>query len=131
MKKFCLSLLCLAIMGLSTVPAWAIKPFSDAFKKKYVEGNANAAFVEAVGAQKCNVCHMGDKSKKDRNAYGIALSKHLKKADFTGDAKKFDPMTEEGAKAIAEGLGKAEAEKNADGKTFGDLIKAGTLPGGK
>ena len=29
-----------------------------------------------------------------------------------------------------EGLQKAEGEKSAGGKTYGDLIKAGKLPGG-
>jgi hypothetical protein len=30
---------------------------------------------------------------------------------------------------VADALKAAEAEKNADGKTFGELMKAGTLPG--
>ena len=129
MKKFCLSMLFMAIVSLSTMPAWAIPPFAEAFKKKYVEGNKDQAFVDAVGAAKCNVCHMGEK-KKDKNEYGKAVGMHLKKADFTGDAKKFDPKSEEGAKAIAEGLTKTEAEKSAAGKTFGEIIKSGKLPGG-
>jgi hypothetical protein len=128
MKKFCLSMLFMAIASMSTVPVWAIPPFGEAFGKKYVEGNGNAAFVDAVKGAKCNVCHMGDK-KKDKNAYGIAVAKHLKKADFTGDSKKFDPKSEEGAKALAEGLDKAAAEKSSGGQTFGELIKAGKLPG--
>ena len=31
-------------------------------------------------------------------------------------------------KYIQEGLQKAEAEKSASGKTFGEMLKAGTLP---
>jgi hypothetical protein len=127
MKKFSISLLCLAILSMSTLSAWAIPPFGEAFKKKYVEGNGNAAFVEAAGAAKCNVCHMGEK-KKDKNEYGNAVAKHLKKADFTGDAKKFDPKAADGAKALADGLAAAEAEKSAAGKTFGEIIKGGSLP---
>ena len=32
-------------------------------------------------------------------------------------------------KLIADALTKAEAEKNADGKTYGELLKAGQMPG--
>ena len=32
------------------------------------------------------------KEKKDKNEYGKAVGKFLKKADFTGDAKKFDDV---------------------------------------
>ena len=126
MKKFCLSMLCLAILGLATVPAWAIPPFAEAFKKQYTE-KGNSAFDEAVKGAKCNVCHMGEK-KKDKNEYGKAVGKFLKKADF-GEGKT-DPKSDDGKKAIAEGLTKAEAEKSAAGHTFGEVIKSGKLPGG-
>jgi hypothetical protein len=128
MKKFCLSLLCLALLSLATAPAWAIPAIDAAFKKAYVEGNTNAKFVEAAGAAKCNVCHVG-KDKKMKNEYGTTVAKFLKKADI-GPGKTVDPTTDEGKKTLAEGLEKAAAEKNASGKTFGELLKAGELPGG-
>ena len=125
MKKFSLLLACLVLV-LSAAPAWAIPPFSDAFKKAYVKpGEPLDAKVMEV---KCNVCHMG-KEKKDKNEYGKAVGKFLKKADFTGEAKKYDDVKGEAAqKALAEGLKSAEAEKSSSGKPFGELIKAGELP---
>ena len=69
------------------------------------------------------------KPKKMRNEFGVAVSKHLKK-DGVGPGKPIDPSTAAGQKAIAEGLAKALAEKRADGKSFGEVIKEGELPAG-
>ena len=126
MKKYCRSLLCLAVIAMCSASAWAIPPFDAAFKKMYVkEGDALDAKVKET---KCNVCHMG-KEKKDKNEYGKTVGKYLKKADFTGDAKKFDDVkSDEAQKAIATGLKSAEGEKSSGGKSFGELIKAGELP---
>ena len=69
------------------------------------------------GKLSCAVCHP-TKSKKERNNYGAALGKALEKKNETDEAK------------IKEALVKTEKEKSAtEGKTFGDLIKAGELPG--
>ena len=74
----------------------------------------DAATAEGV---KCNVCHFGEK-KTNRNDYGKAVGEAL------GATKVTD------AKAIEEALKKAEAGKSSvEGKTFGDLIKMGKLPG--
>lgn len=65
----------------------------------------------------CNMCHP-EKNKKKRNNYGTALQKQLSKKNETDEDK------------IKEALTKVESEKSAtEGKTFGDLIKAGELPG--
>lgn len=65
----------------------------------------------------CAVCHPS-KSKKERNNYGAALTKALDKKNESDAAK------------IAEALKKTEKEKSAtEGKTFGELIEAGELPG--
>jgi hypothetical protein len=127
MKKSCLMLFCLALVGTSAESAWAIPPFDLAFKKEYVA--AGSPLAEKVAEVKCNVCHKGT-MKKDRNEFGMAVSKYLKKADFAGDDKKFDPKSPEGAAKLKEGLEKATAEKSSSGKTFGELLKAGELPGG-
>lgn len=124
MKKLSVLLACLVLV-FSAAPAWAIPPFNEAFKKEYVKPGTPLA--DKVMEVKCNVCHMG-KEKKEKNEYGKAVGKYLKKADFTGDAKKFDPKSEEGLKALADGLKSAEAEKSSGGKSYGDLIKAGELP---
>jgi hypothetical protein len=122
-KVFVCVLLGLVVTGLSMQRAAALPPFNVAWKAKYVEGNGNGKFAEAAETAKCNVCHMGA-SKKDRNEYGKAVSKYLTKAKYSqikddeAAAKKY----------ILDALQKAEAEKSAAGKSYGELIKAGKLP---
>lgn len=124
MKKVCVCLV-LALFGmiLSVESVSALPPFNKEWTAKYAEGNAKLA--EAANTAKCNVCHMGT-SKKDRNAYGMAVSKYLTKA-------KYNEIKDDEAAAkkyILEGLDKAAADKNPAGKSYGDLLKAGELPGG-
>lgn len=124
MKKVCLTLLFGAfVVSLTVGTASALPPFAKEWTAKYVTGNENKAFVEAAGTAKCNVCHEGT-SKKMHNVYGKAVKKHLTKADF-------EPVKTDADKAkkyITDGLTKAEAEKSAGGKTYGELLKAGTPP---
>ncbi len=71
------------------------------------------------GKVSCAVCHPS-KSKKDRNNYGAAMTKALGAKKVKDTAK------------IKEALEKIAKEKSAtEGKTFGDLIKEGELPGTK
>lgn len=86
-------------------------------RPNYLKGFAKKYDGLAADAKKakCGVCHYG-KSKKNRNDYGKALMKNIKK-------------NEKAAAKIAEALEKTEAAKNAKGETFGSLIKAGKLPG--
>lgn len=66
---------------------------------------------------KCGICHYGE-SKKNLNDYGTTLGKALDAKNVKDAAK------------IAEALKKIEAEKSkTEGKTFGDLLKEGKLPG--
>jgi hypothetical protein len=68
---------------------------------------------------KCAICHPG-KEKKERNIYGIALTKFLGQENVKEETK------------VKEAFQKAEAEKSAvNDKTFGDLLKAGKLPASK
>jgi hypothetical protein len=122
----------LAAVGLLLVTsapdlAVAVIPFSKAWTARYVDGNANKEFVAAAGAAKCNVCHKGA-SKKEHNEYGLALKKHLKKKEYEA-LNAANPAA--AAKYIQDGLDAAAKEKNAAGKTFGELIKEGKLPGGQ
>jgi hypothetical protein len=103
--------------GPAACPAFAIKQFADEFKEVYVKDGSPLA--TAVEAAKCNVCHVG-KNKKDRNAYGEELAKLLDKKTDKEDKAKIKQALEAVAK-----LPSKEA-----GKTFGDLIAAGQLPGG-
>ena len=75
--------------------------------------------VKEAKDAKCAICHPG-KEKKERNNYGVALTKLLGAEKVTEDAK------------VKEALKKAEAEKSAvDNKTFGELLKEGKLPAPK
>lgn len=82
------------------------------FKKKYKKISTLAKKT------RCFVCHASKKNKKERNDYGRALKGALGKKDEKDIAK------------IVEAMDKAAREKSSvDGKTFGDLIKDGKLPG--
>jgi hypothetical protein len=125
MKSVCLSLvLGLIAAAVCVQSASALPPFNKEWTAKYVEGNGNAKFVEAVSTAKCNVCHEGT-SKKQHNAYGKVVQKFLTKTKYN-EIKEDEAA---GKKYILEGLQKAEAEKSPSGKTYGELLKGGTLPG--
>ena len=122
MKKVCACVVMLVlVVGFSLRSASALPPFNKEWVAKYNAGDKNAVFAEA----KCNVCHAGE-SKKMKNEYGKAVGKYLTKA-------KYNEIKEDEAAAkkyIIEGLQKAEGEKGGSGKSYGDVIKAGKLPGG-
>ena len=122
MKRACVGIAaCLVAVAFSLQSASALPPFNKEWTGKYNPGDKNATYVEA----KCNVCHEGT-SKKMKNEYGKAVGKYLTKA-------KYNEIKDDEAAAkkyILEGLQKAEAEKGAGGKSYGELIKGGKLPGG-
>lgn len=112
--------LAMAVVTVSAArPAYAIKQFFDEFKEMYVKADGSAeekSLAEAVETAKCNVCHVG-KSKKDRNAYGEALSELLDKNEDKSNVEK-----------IRASLEKVAGMESPDGGTFGDRMKAGKLP---
>jgi len=108
----------------STREAFARKQYMDEFKAMYAKADGSAAekaLAAEVETAKCNVCHVGS-VKKDRNAYGNALSERLDKNDK--DAAKIKKVLGEVA-ALSSDPAKAGAP------TFGALIKEGKLPAGK
>lgn len=110
--------------------AFAIKPFNDVFKKKYVEESKDEEFKTLVNDKaKCNLCHIQGENKKIRNPYGEAsLKAGLVKKEFEAKLKADKAQAE---KEIMEILEKVEAMTPEGGKeTFGERIKAGKLPGG-
>lgn len=124
MKKVCVCLtLVVLALGWSYQSASALPPFNKEWMAKYKEGNGNAKFVEAIDTAKCNVCHEG-MSKKMKNEYGKAVGKFLTKAKYN-EVKDDEAAAK---KYILEGFQKAEAEKSAGGKSFGEMFKAGELP---
>lgn len=116
-----------AVFAFLATPAVAIKPFKDEFEAKYVKEESKdakeKAFAEAVEKAKCNVCHQG-KTKKERNVYGTALSVLLDKTEDKENVKKVQKSLD-----IVSRL-KSDL-KDPKSPTFGDLIKAGKLPGGE
>lgn len=74
--------------------------------------------VKEAKTAKCKICH--GKTKKERNDYGQTLAKMLAAKNEKDKAK------------IEAALKKTEGEKSSiEGKTFGDLLKEGKLPGAK
>lgn len=114
MSRIACAAVCVAVLGLclaSTTPAEARPPYLAAFKTEY------PAMMEKAEATKCNICHFGDK-KSNQNDYAKAFGGKLGAKNVKEAAK------------IAEALKAAEGEASStEGKTFGDLIKAGELPG--
>lgn len=112
--------------GLGVETASAIPPFKKEFDAKYVNKDSQdpvaVAFVEATEKVKCNVCHKG-KDKKLRNAYGEALAQLLDKKEDAKNPEKIQQALDKVAS-----LPSNPEDENAP--TFGDLIKAGKLPGG-
>jgi hypothetical protein len=125
MKKVCVTVVfCLLAVAFCMQTATALPPFQKEWKAKYTpEGSSNTKLVQAAETAKCNVCHMGT-SKKDHNPYGQAVKKYLSKAKYNEIKEDADAAK----KYIDEGLTKAEGEKNAAGKTYGDVLKAGGIP---
>ncbi len=123
----CVATILALVFGVAVQPAHAIKAFSDEFNAKYVKKDSkekkDVEFAKLVAETKCNVCHLG-KSKKDRNPYGVELSKLLD--------KKADKDNKDKIKSVYEKVEKLPVNpKDKKSPTFGDLIKAGKLPGGK
>jgi hypothetical protein len=94
------------------------------YRAQFEESYKSSKIGEALKEAKCNVCHYGT-AKKNRNDYGVALSKLLTKDNY--DQLKNDKPALN--KRIAEAIKKVAAEKSTSGKTFGELIEAGKLPG--
>lgn len=126
MQKLVLMLLAGAVVSCGLAqPAQAIKQFSDEFMKLYKVDKGNpdpSEFDKAVLEAKCYACHQG-KKKKNRNAYGAELSKLLDKKKDKKNTEKIIEALEKVAKMHTD----AKDEKSP---TYGDLIKAGKLPGG-
>jgi hypothetical protein len=106
-----------AILVVSGSDAVARPKYLTVVNSKYED---LAKKVGTDGKLTCALCHpTKDNAKKMiRNNYGAAVGKGLEKKNETDEEK------------IKKALEKAESEKSAtDDKTFGDLIKDGTLPG--
>jgi cytochrome c2 len=113
------------LAGASSVRAE--KVFRDEFIAKYVKDTSSEAkdkaFAEACEKAKCNICHAGV-SKKKRNPYGEALAKLLDRKTDKEDKTKIQAALDKVAQQKSD-------PKNDKSPTFGELLKAGKLPGGE
>jgi hypothetical protein len=100
---------------MSARPAEARPQYLGVWIKTYPDVAAKNNVKTAV---KCNVCHFGA-TKKNRNDYGKAITKALGEKNVKDKDK------------VEDALKTAAKEKNADGKTFDDLLQANELPGSK
>jgi len=122
MKTICTAVLsAMIVAGLMAANLQARLPYKKGFEGQYAD---NAKLMAAAKEAKCNICHYG-KTKKNRNDYGMALSKHLSKDLYEELKKEPEKLNEK----VVEALKMVETMKKNDEGTFGDLIKAGTLPG--
>ncbi len=143
MKRAITLICCLAIVSAPMTPALAQSPFGKALKKKYNLRSAS-----------CYTCHMksseipddqkaayNENKKSFRNAFGKTFDPYFKGKDLTKrlaavkKLKSDDPekvkVTAEATAIFFEALTKVEAEKSADGKTYGELLKTAKLSGVK
>jgi hypothetical protein len=141
------TLLAAFILSISTTAAFALPPIPDYAAEYYGKQPNGDKIVEAMKFKaamgKCSMCHIPEADKKAKghglNDFGKAVHDNFKHKDFTAEDKnaKAEGATDEAkaaakAKAMAilvDALNKASALKNKDGKVYGDLIKAATLPG--
>ena len=121
MKRFALpTALVFAIV--LTRHSQARPPYPSIFMKEY---ELNGEVIKLAKEAKCNVCHDAERnSKKDRNEYGKSLAKNLTANDFN-NLKGVKPAL---AAKVSAALKATEAEKNSEGKTYGEIIKSGKLP---
>jgi cytochrome c2 len=100
--------------------------FRAEFVAKYVKPDGkdpkDKALAEAAEKARCNICHEG-LNKKNRNAYGKSLGELL--------SRKTDTENKEKIRAALDTVAKKQIDpKDPASPTFGDLIRAGKLPGG-
>jgi hypothetical protein len=138
-RLFSCSLACLLTACLAA-PAFALPPLPKYVEEHYAASPDYAKFVETFKGlkMKCDTCHTRGADKKAKghglNDFGSAVHDHFQHRDFLAANKLAKDNPDEAAKAkklVAEALLAAEAEKNAAGKTYGELLKAGQLPATK
>jgi hypothetical protein len=132
--------LILSAMFSVAITALALPPLPDYLEEHYAKSPEHAKYLSMYRGleteQKCDACHQPGVDRKTKghglNDYGQAVHKFFKHRDFNKADKLGKDNAEEKAKArqlISDALHQADQQKNADGAVYGDLIKAGRLPG--
>ena len=122
----CALLACSTALALPPIPAYIKESLSDKPEYKAYVGQL------AEAKDKCVSCHKPglDKAKTKGHAlndFGQAMHKVLDDKGFMMAHKEKDAA--KALKLFNEAWSKAIEEKNADGEKYGDLIRAGKLPG--
>jgi len=118
----------------------ALPPLPKYIEEHYSASPEHAKYVEMYKElemeRKCDACHKPGIDKKVKghalNDYGQTVARYFKHRDFNKAEKLGKDNADEAARAkkiLADALSKADEETNAAGKTYGELIKAGQLPG--
>jgi len=138
MKRFVCVVTLFSLSLLLARSASALPPLPKYVGDYYAAKPEYAKFSEAFKGlmMKCDACHKPGADKKAKghalNDFGEAVHKNLKDKEFlAADKAKADDakMADLAKKLVAEALAAAEAVKKDGGKTYGELMKAGTLPG--
>ena len=112
---------------------FALPPIPNYLKEALADNADAKAFNQTVEAlkSKCDICHKSGVDKKVKghglNDFGQAFHRHLDDKSFMTAHK--EKKTTDALKLITEAWAKTAEAKNAEGATFGSLIKAGKLPG--
>jgi hypothetical protein len=120
-----------------TASASALPPLPPYVGEYFKSQPEYAKFAEVFAGlnMKCDTCHTPGADKKAKghglNDFGKAVHDNFKHKDFLASNKAKDNAAElaKAKKLVADALTAAAAAKNADGKTYGELLKAGQMPG--
>jgi hypothetical protein len=123
----------LVMCGVFATAANAFPPIPAQIQEAFKADKDYKPFLDTVEGlkSKCDVCHKPGADKKGRghglNDFGRVYHDRFeaKKYKAAQDQKQAD----EALKLFKAAWDKSVTEKNADGKVYGDLIKAGMLPG--
>ncbi|MCI0360202.1 MAG: hypothetical protein L0211_17125 [Planctomycetaceae bacterium] len=130
-------MIAISVVGSFCTSAFALPPLPPYVAEHYKASAEYAKFAQTFGAMKtkCDTCHVPGADKKAKghglNDFGKAVHDNFKHKEFLAAnlAKDIPAEAAKAKKVVADALAAAEALKNADGKTYGELIKAGMLPG--
>jgi hypothetical protein len=108
-------------------PALAIDLFHKHWKEHYLTDSSNQPLAKFAKRAGCYICHVkGQKKHEGHNEYGKALAQYLDSKDFTKEWVEANP--EEAKRRIIKAFQKVEEDLAADGRKYGDKIRAGVLP---
>jgi hypothetical protein len=138
-----LTLSAASVIALTCATAFALPPIPPLAAEYYAKDPNATKITESLNKKQCSLCHIPGADKKAKGHglqdFGKAVHDNFKHKDFSAEAakaadEKLPQADRDAAKAKASeilvaALKKAAEVKNADGKAFGDLIKAGMMPG--